>query len=70
MAPLPKMHSKVTWKELRRAEPETWSEAFGEFKEDLRKIDQHLASIEHDAWQLCLAMERDVPADEKTRERT
>ena len=37
---------------------------------DLRRMDQRLASLEQDAWQPRLAMETDVPADEKTRERT
>ena len=67
MAPLPKMHSNG---HMGGITSETWSEAFGEIKEDLRKMDQHLASIEHDARQSRLAMETDVPADEKTRERT
>ena len=44
--------------------------AFGEFKEDVRSIDQRLASLEQDARQQGLAMEADVPADKKTRERT
>ena len=46
------------------------SEAFEEFEEDLRMIDQRLASLEQDARQPRLTMEVDVPADEKTRERT
>ena len=58
----------ITWEELRQAVYERWGEAFGEFKEDLRRIDQRLASLEHDAPQPRLAMEADVPADEKTRE--
>ena len=45
-------------------------EAFGEFREDLRSIDQRLASLEQDARQPRLAMEADVPAGKKTRERT
>ena len=43
--------------------------AFGEFKKDLRRINQRLASLEQDAWQRRLAMEADVTADKKTRER-
>ena len=38
--------------------------------EDTRWIDQLLANLEQDAWQPCLAMEADVPADKKTREPT
>ena len=41
-----------------------------ELTEDLRRIDQRVVSLEQDARQPCLAMEADVPADEKTRERT
>ena len=67
MAPLPKMHSNG---HMGGITSKTWSEAFGEFKEGLRKVDQHSASIEHNARQLRLAMETDVPAGEKTRERT
>ena len=33
-------------------------------------MDQRLASLEHSAWQPCLAMEADGSADEKTRKRT
>ena len=43
--------------------------AFGEFKEDLRSIDQRLASLEQDARQSHLAIEADVPANKTTRER-
>ena len=49
---------------------ETWDEAFRECKEDLRRMDQRLASLEQNARQPRLAMEADVPADEKIRERT
>ena len=38
--------------------------------QDLRRVDQRLASLEQDARQPRLAMEADVPADKKTRERT
>ena len=41
-----------------------------EYKEDLRSLDQRLASLEHDARQPRLAMEADRQADTKTRERT
>ena len=44
--------------------------AFGEFKEDLRSINQRLASLEQDSRQSRLAMEANVPADKKTRKRT
>ena len=45
-------------------------EAFGELKEDLRRINQRLASLEQNARQPHLAMEARVPADNSTRERT
>ena len=46
-------------------------EAFGEFKEDLRRIDQRLANLEQDARQPRLAMEENVKAaDKNTFERT
>ena len=60
----------ITWTELRRVLSESMGKAFGEFKEDFRSIDQHLASLEQDARQPRLAMEVDVPADKKSRERT
>ena len=43
---------------------------FGEFKKDLRRIDQRLASLEQDARQPRLAVETDVSADKKTCKRT
>ena len=46
------------------------SKAFGNFKEDLRRINQCLASLEQDARQPCFDIEADVTADKKTRERT
>ena len=60
----------ITREELRRVLSESIGKAFGEFKEDLRRIDQRLASLEEDARQPRLAMEADVPADMKTRKRT
>ena len=48
---------------------ETWDKTFRELKEDLKRIDQHLASLEQNAWQPRLAVEVDVSADEKTCER-
>ena len=45
-------------------------EALGELKEDLRRIDQRLASLELDARKPRLAMEVDVKVDKKTRECT
>ena len=44
------------------------AEAFGEFKEDMRRIDQRLASL--GARQPRLVMEADVLADKKARKRT
>ena len=60
----------ITREELRRVPSKSMSEAFGEFKEGLRRIDQRLASLEQDARQPRLAMEASVPADKKSRERT
>ena len=61
-------YKMITWEELRLSE--SMSKSFGEFKEDLRSIDQRLASLEWIARQPRLAMEADVPADKKTRELT
>ncbi|CAN0038774.1 unnamed protein product, partial [Ascophyllum nodosum] len=41
-----------------------------ELTENLRVTDQRVASLDQDTWQLRLAMEVDVPADTKPRERT
>ena len=49
---------------------ETMGKAFGEFKEDMRRINQLLASLEQETRQPRLAMEADVTEDRKTRERT
>ena len=49
---------------------ETMSKALEEFKEDMRSVNQCLASLEEDARQPRLAMKADVTADKKTRERT
>ena len=62
-------YKTVTWKELRRVVSETWGEAFREC-EYLRRMDQRLASLDQNARQPRLAMDANVPADEKTRERT
>ena len=63
-------YKMITWKELRRVVSETWSEGFGEYKEDLRRMDQRLASLKQNARQPRLAIEADVPADKKTCECT
>ena len=47
-----------------------WGQAFRELKADLRRMDQRLADLEQDVRLLRLAMEADVKADKKTRERT
>ena len=44
--------------------------AFKVIKKDLRRIDKRLVNLEHGARQPRLAMKADVPADDKTRERT
>ena len=60
----------ITWEKLRRVLSETWGKAFGEYKKNLTRMDQRLASLEQNAGRPRLAMEADVPADKKTRERT
>ena len=57
----------ITWEELRRVLSESTGKACGEFKEDLRSINQRLASLEQDARQPRLAMEADVTAGKETR---
>ena len=49
---------------------ESMGDAYGESEEDLRGIDQRLASLKQDAQQPRLAMETDIKADKKTRKRT
>ena len=46
---------------------EVWDRKMDEIT---RLLEQHLASLEQDARQPCLATEADGPADTKTRERT
>ena len=60
----------ITLKDFRRALSEIRGEILGEFKEDLRSMDQRLASLQRDARQSRPAMEADVQVDTKTRERT
>ena len=43
---------------------------FDKLKELMRRLEQHLISLEQDARQPRLAMEADGPANTKTRERT
>ena len=45
-------------------------DAYREFEEDLRGIDQRLASLKQDAQQPRLAMETNIKAEKKTRKRT
>ena len=48
-----------------------WNKKLDEISDEMRKMDQHVTRLEHEAWQPCLAMEADGPADTtKTRERT
>ena len=69
--PTPQDASKIiTWEEIRQAVSETWGEAFREHKKDLRRMDERLASLEQNARQPRFAMEADMPANNKTRERT
>ena len=60
----------ITQKELRRVISETMGKALEELTENMRRVNQRLASLEQDARQPHLAMEADVTADKKTRERT
>ena len=60
----------ITWEDLRQVVSELWGEVLRKYKEDLRSIDQRLASLEHDARQPRPAMEADVQVDKKTRECT
>ena len=44
---------------------------FDEISAEMKKMDQHVTRLEHEAWQPRLAVEADRPADStKTRERT
>ena len=48
-----------------------WNKKLDEISDEIRKIDQHVTRLEHEARQPRLAMEADGPADTtKTRERT
>ena len=60
----------ITREELRRVLSESMGDAYGEFEEDLRGVDQRLASLKQDAQQPRLVMEADIKADKKTRKRT
>ena len=60
----------VTWEEKRQAVSKMWGKALREYKENLRSMDQRLASLEHDARQPRPAMEADVQSDKNTREHT
>ena len=53
----------ITLEELRQIMSETMGKAFEEFKENLRRINQHLTTLEQDARQPRLAMEADVISD-------
>ena len=67
--PIP-MLGGITLEELRRVMSRTIGEDFEEIEEDLRRINQRVASLEQDARQPRLTMEADVPANKKTCERT
>ena len=49
---------------------EIWDRKMDKFTDNLRRIDQRIASLEQDARQPRPAMEADGPADTNTRERT
>ena len=61
---------RITLEELRQVMSETMDKALEEFNEDMRRGNQRLASLEQNARQPRLAIEADVTADKKTRERT
>ena len=60
----------TTREKLRRVMSKTIGKALEEFKEDMRRVNQGLASLEQDGWQPRLAIEADVTAYKKTHERT
>ena len=60
----------IALEELRRVMSETMDKAFGEIKDDLRRINQRLASLDQNDWQPRLAMEVHVTSDKKIRECT
>ena len=60
----------IILEQLRRVMSETMGEAFKYIKENLRRMDRRLASLEQDARQSRLAIEADAPTDKTTRERT
>ena len=60
----------ITLEELRRVMSETMGKALEEFKEDMRRVNQRLASLEQNARQSRLAMKVYVTADKKACERT
>ena len=55
---------------LCRVMSETWGKTFQEITEDMRRINQRLASLEQVTRQPRLVMEADVKVDKKIRERT
>ena len=70
--PIPQyvMPDEITLEDFQRALSEMRGKILREIKENLRRLDQRLADLEHDARQPRSAMEADGPADTKTRERT
>ena len=67
----------ITLEELRRVLSEVWDEVCEENglkkpenPKEMRVAEQRSANLEQDVWQLRLAMEADVTADKKNRERT
>ena len=64
------MSGGITREELQRVMSETMGMALEEFKEDTRRVNQRLASLEQDAREPRLAKEAGIAADKKTRERT
>ena len=60
----------ITLEELRRVMSGKMGRALEESEDDMRRVNQRSASLEGDARQPRLAMEVNVTADKKTRERT
>ena len=60
----------IKLEELRQITSEALDKAFDKSMEMMRRTNQRLAGLEQEAPQPRLAMEKDVTADKKTRERT
>ena len=66
--PIP-MLDGIPLEDFRQTESEMWGKVLQEYKEDMRSLEQRLASLGHNARQSLLTMEADGQADTKTSER-